>query len=338
MSADPDAATSSGPIPDEAARLIALDWGTSAMRAYLLGENGRVLETCAEPWGIMHVPGGDFAKAFCAMVGPWRERAPGLPAIASGMIGSRQGWREAPYCPTPARLSDLAKSLTEIGTPDGPLFVVPGVAHQGDIPNVMRGEETEIFGALGRRPALAERSLLIHPGTHAKWVRIENGAIRDFATYMTGEVFAVLKEHSILGRPARDAAQSGKDARTDWDAFERGATTVRDGACGLWPLLFSARSLVLFDRLSAEASLDYLSGLLIGEEMRCALRSPDAAADGPLALIGNAVLNARYARALSLFGAPEPEILEGSAVAGLWRIAVEAGLVAVPSTSGAAGR
>src|SRR4051812_12840847 len=141
-----------------AARLVALDWGTTTLRAFLLGDEGAVLNSRSEAWGIMQLPSGGFPAAFEDMIGAWRSLAQHVPVIASGMIGSAQGWVEAPYCRSPAGAAELARSLAPAG--GGRLLVVPGVMQEGDAPNVMRGEETQIVGALAAHPELAERSLL----------------------------------------------------------------------------------------------------------------------------------------------------------------------------------
>ena len=304
-----------------AARLIALDWGTSALRAHLLGDGGALIEERRRPWGLLHLPEGGFAAALQGVAGDWLAAMPGLPLIASGMVGSAQGWREAPYAGCPADASALAAQLLRFeALPGALLHIVPGVRLAGPRPDVMRGEETQIVGLLCLQPSLATRATLVMPGTHSKWVRVEAGRIVDFHTYMTGELFALLREHSILGRPAREA---GGGAGSD-EAFDRGVQAVREaGAAGATARLFSARALVLAGQLNAADSLDYLSGLLIGEELRCAL--PAAGGTAPV-LVGDAALCARYQRALALYGCDAPSAAEGMAAAGLWQIAVRAGL------------
>ncbi|HEY0779416.1 MAG TPA: 2-dehydro-3-deoxygalactonokinase [Gemmatirosa sp.] len=326
--------------------LIALDWGTSSLRAYLLGAaSGTVLDRRAGPWGVTRVPEGDFAAVLDAVIGAWRARSPGLPAIASGMIGSSRGWVDVPYCSCPAGLDELAAALASV--PDDALRIVPGLVRPGDAPDVMRGEETEILGALALRPELALRSVLVLPGTHSKWVTVAGGRIENFATYMTGELFAVLRDHSILGGAARDAAvddaavdDTGVDETRVEEtavraAFARGVTAARESAGGLAPILFSARALVVTGRLAAGASLDYVSGMLIGDELRCGLAgmgvpavgaTPDAALR--IALVGDAALCRRYAAAFRLWGVGDVAVVDGAAPAGLWRIARRAALVA----------
>jgi 2-dehydro-3-deoxygalactonokinase len=308
------------------ARLIALDWGTSSLRACLLGESGAMIEARQQPWGILHLPEGGFAAALQGVAGDWLGARPGLPVIASGMVGSAQGWREAPYAACPADATALAGQLIGFeALPGVQLHIVPGVRSAGERPDVMRGEETQIVGVLAQQPALARRSSLVMPGTHCKWVRVEGGRIVAFHTFMTGELFALLRDHSILGRPAREGG--GGTVRSD-DAFERGVLAIlRQGAAGATALLFSTRTLVLGGQLQAADSLEYLSGLLVGEELRCALPATADLVDAPLVLVGDAALCERYQRALALFERPALVAEAGAAPAGLWQIAMQAGLL-----------
>ena len=301
--------------------LIALDWGTSSLRALLLDGTGNVIESRTEPWGLMHLPGGDFGAAFHAVTAPWRAHTPGLPAIAAGMVGSAQGWVHAPYCTAPAGAAELAAALTRVSRAD--LSIVPGISTCGERPDVMRGEETQVVGVLEAYPALAADSLVILPGTHSKWVRVLEGRVGDFTTFITGELFAVLRDHSVLGRFA-SAAEGASDRSARDDAFARGVRAAQASGPGIAPLLFSARALVLAERLAADASLEYLSGLLIGDELRCGL----AGGRRPAALIGDASLCGRYAAALQLVGIDDVPVIGGAAERGLWSIALRAGLVA----------
>ena len=304
-------------------QIIGLDWGTSSLRAYLIADGGTVLECRSRPWGIQHVPDGDFAKALSDTIGDWQATPAGLPIIASGMIGSREGWREVPYTPCPADPSTLAAGLLTVEAGNGCVHLVPGVIQEGTFPNVMRGEETQILGALAGDPQLAGLSLVVLPGTHCKWVFVRNGLIASFSTHMTGELFAILREHSILGRPAREATPQKSDM-----AFLLGLRAARDAAAeGLSARLFSARSLFLTGELPAEHTLEYLSGLLIGEEIRSALATSHPASLPPIVLIGERGLCSRYQTSLAEFGLQGVRVLEDTAPLGLWRIAQAHGLV-----------
>ncbi len=313
--------------------LVGLDWGTSSLRGYLIGTDGGVIESRARPWGIQHVPEGDFAAAFRDTVGDWRTQWPQLPAIAAGMIGSRQGWHEAPYIHCPADAAAIAAGLISCDAGCGGLSIVPGVLQPGSLPNVLRGEETQIFGAIAAEPALAADSLFVLPGTHCKWATIRDGRIFHFATYMTGELFAVLREHSLLGKPAREAGPSDPGGTAAAAAFHRGLLAAREsGAQGIASRLFTTRSLYLTGDLSAAQTLDYLSGLLMGEELRSVIAELDGKPCPPLVFIGDAALCERYRDALAVFGIDRVRLFGDSAAMGLWRIAAAAGLVAAPRT------
>lgn len=296
-----------------APRLVALDWGTTSLRAYLIGDGGVVLEQRAEPLGILRVPERGFRAAFDAATARWRQYS-ALPAIASGMIGSAQGWVEAPYTSLPADVDSVARSLATV--PDVGLRIVPGLAQRDGTPDVMRGEETQLFGAMRESSVLADGGVAVLPGTHAKWVRVAGDRIVGFTTYMTGELFAVLAQHSILGRLVARSAGEVEPGH----AFARGVRHARDATGGLASVIFSARSAVLVGDLRAEDSLEYLSGLLIGDEVRTGL----ATGDRPRMLIGEQALCARYAAAFAEFGVGEIAVVGDTAPAGLWEIALRA--------------
>ena len=310
------------PAPEGGA-LIALDWGTTMLRAFLVDAAGVVSAERAEPWGIMQVAHRDFAGACRDITIQW-STATELPIIASGMIGSANGWMDAPYRPTPAGAEELASALVQVaGTK---LHIIPGVSQQHGSVDVMRGEETQAIGALSLVPSLGDGALLVFPGTHSKWVRIRDHRIVSFSTYMTGELYGVLRTHSILGRLADGTTHVLSTDEGD-AAFALGVTTARDSTRGTEALLFSARARVLLGNLRAAASLDYLSGLIIGGELRDALG--DAMA--PDALVGDAALCARYMAALALFGIPDVPRIDRAAPTGMWQIAHAAGLIARPA-------
>jgi len=305
-------------MPDAA--LLAIDWGTTSARAYRVAANGDILDSRSAPLGISQVAQARFAEALASLLGDWRD-AP-VPRIACGMIGSRQGWIEAPYNDCPAPLADLAAGV--VHTPDRELAIVPGVRARdaNGMPVVMRGEETQILGGVDDRE---ERVLLALPGTHSKWALVESGRIVQFVTFMTGEVWHVLITHTILGRlaaapPAGAAPGAG---------FERGLTRGL-GAGSILHDAFSARSLALMNELAPEEVSDWLSGLLIGREVRSArVWAHRHGYDGArVRLIGDEALVARYTDAMTRDGISVIPVASNAAARGLWRIARSAGLVA----------
>lgn len=302
--------------------LIGLDWGTSSLRAYWLDAAGEIRETRARPWGIRHLPDGGFDAVLADITAGW----PRLPRLACGMVGSRLGWLEVPYMELPADTAQLGSAVRSLRADDGlDVHIVPGLRNpQG--PDVMRGEETQLLGALALRPALIPDSSWILPGTHSKWARVRDGAVTDFCTMMTGELFALLRQHSILCSGSGDAA-------VDPDAFARGVIAARDsGSAGAFSRLFSARASMLDGALAPDAVPEYLSGLLIGEELRSSLASNRFRHDAPLQLIGDAALCARYRLAASHFDLDLAESLVDAAAHGLWQIACDIGLVSAGSS------
>jgi 2-dehydro-3-deoxygalactonokinase len=297
--------------------LIGLDWGTSSLRAYRLGGTGCIEETRHRAWGLRQLPDGGFDAALSAITEGW----PTLPRLACGMVGSRGGWHEMPYLDLPAGATQIGHALGRLSAADGmDVHLVPGLRDPRG-PDVMRGEETQLVGALALRPALAGASSWILPGTHSKWVTVRNGTITGFRTLMTGELFALLQRHSILGTGAPLATASP-------EAFIRGVVAARDsGAAGALSRLFSARTLMLDGTLAPEAVSDYLSGLLVGEEFRAAMADGLARRGTPLQLIGDAALCERYRRAATHFDIELDPPLEDAAAHGLWQLARHAGLV-----------
>ena len=267
--------------------LIAVDWGTSSLRGARLDGAGRVLEEKSAPLGILNVPNSDFAGVFASLFADWMKPA-GSVCLISGMAGSRQGWAEAPYVACPAGPEDLKRHLHWIEP--GRIALMPGLSiEQGEVPDVMRGEEVQIFGAM--RLAGLTDGLFVLPGTHSKWATVQGGRVTGFRTYMTGEFYGVLGRHSILARTL-DA-----EAPLDEAMFGLGVTRAGEGN-GLLHDAFGVRALALFDRLSPAQSASYLSGLLIGEE----LRTQELTARREVIVIGAPALTERYALALDRSG------------------------------------
>jgi 2-dehydro-3-deoxygalactonokinase len=301
------------------AALIAIDWGTTSARAYRVDAEGAIVEVRSASLGIQAVAAGEFGPALDTLLGDWRDDA--APRIACGMIGSRQGWVEAPYVGCPVDLAGLGGALAR--TPAGELAIVPGArcTDSAGVPDVMRGEETQIAGAL----AADDGSLLaVLPGTHSKWAIVERGQLTAFATYMTGELYAVLLAHSILGRMA-DRAAPGADVIGA--AFARGVGRALDGE-GLSRVIFGARTLALAGELAPAEVGDWLSGALIGYEIRAARRWAQRHGGGDgVTLIGGDALVARYAAALEHSGVAARVGPADAAARGLFRIARRAGIV-----------
>ena len=293
----PQEASAAAPV------LLAVDWGTTALRGALLAEGGVVLAERSSPRGLLSVPAGGWGAAFEAEFGDWLAACPDLPCLMAGMVGSRQGWAEAPYCACPAGPLDLVAQL--LWLQPGRLAIVPGLSTEaGGLPDVMRGEETQVFGALALL-GLSDATLVL-PGTHSKWVTVQGGCITGFATHMTGECFALFRQHSILARtlPATDPSGAVAAVADAWDAeaFDRGVLQAQTPG-GLLHHLFCVRSLSLFDRLDAVSGASLLSGLVIGEELRAQALPVQVRASG-VVVIASAALSLRYQRALGLLGVP----------------------------------
>jgi len=286
--------------------LVAVDWGTSSLRVARIGGDGSVLEERASERGILTVPAGGFAEVLQALCGDWLA-APQVLCLVSGMAGSRQGWREAPYCPCPAAFADVARALAWI-EPDR-IAVVPGLSFEFlDTPDAMRGEEVQVFGAMDLLGL--QDGVFVLPGTHCKWVRVAEGRVQSFATFMSGEVL-VPPGSALLDEP--DAA--------DWlgpldeAAFLRGVRHAQQ-ARSLLHSAFSARTLALFGRLPQAALPSYLSGLVIGEELRAR-----ALLGLEVVLIGAPALTQRYALALRTLGCESRSLGAEATWRGHWALA-----------------
>ena len=296
---------------------IALDWGTTSFRSFLVSADGSVRDRRASADGIMSVKDDGFETLLERNLAGW-DRA--LPVLASGMITSRQGWREVAYVPAPAGVAQLATGVARFETAaKRQIIFVPGITVMGEdgIPDVMRGEETQIIGALS-----GTDGIFVMRGTHCKWVRVANGKIVQFATFMTGEMFAVLKEHSILGRLMTGEAAGGS-------GFERGVRkglASPSGGAGLLHDLFSARTLGLFGTIAGDQLAPYLSGLLIGSEIAGAsgVMAPGAAG---VTVIGAPALADPFRRALKLAGIAAAAGPEDAAVRGLAKIGRQIGVI-----------
>jgi 2-dehydro-3-deoxygalactonokinase len=295
--------------PSAKAALLACDWGTTNLRAWTLDATGAVVAARDLPLGVSKLAPGEAARRFEDEVRPALD-ARGLPAILCGMIGSDLGWRAAPYADCPAGFAELARRFVEVAPG---VRIVPGLRCQGlaGAPDVMRGEETQVLGWLAQNPERRlGRHLVCHPGTHAKWVVVEDGRIVRFLTAMTGELFAVLTRHSVLKTDA---------LATVGAAFEAGLAAAGDGSA-LAARVFTARARVVGGDAPAASTASYLSGLLIGAEV-ASLPQLLGQADAPVALLGDATLCELYQRALDRRGlATQTYDGEAAAVAGLFAL------------------
>ena len=293
---------------------VAVDWGTSSFRAALIAPNGDVLDELSTPRGILGFKPDEFVSYLVATCAGFTA-AGGQMFLLSGMIGSKNGLLEVPYCPCPATASNIAAALgwVDTGIADLSIAIVPGVRHGFD--DVMRGEETQVFGAaavLGVQDAT-----MVLPGTHSKWVRLEDGAITKFNTFMTGEFYALLAQHSILAKSLPNPAE--KPAALDKTAFLQGIErALKSGASGqsLLGNAFSTRVKSLFNELQPAQAASYLSGLVIGDELS-AMRLP---AGSQVIVIGSPTLCERYNLAFAHLGVQTRAIGNQAAWAGLHSI------------------
>ena len=287
-------------------QLLALDWGTTSLRGALMAADGSVLEERAFARGILSVDKGGFPDVFQSCFGDWMAQT-GL-CLISGMAGSQQGWLEAPYCPCPAGFDDIAGHLAWVEP--GRIAIVPGLCiNVGGVPDVMRGEETQVLGALQLLGLNDARMVL--PGTHSKWVSVAGRRITGFATFMTGELYALLRQHSIL---ARTLPQD--EPAPDEEAFAQGVRQSFNEA-GILHNAFSTRTLALFKLMDAARLPSYLSGLLIGEE----LQSQSLQAGETVLVMGADALSARYVQALLMRGVIAQRVDAGATWRGLHSIA-----------------
>jgi 2-dehydro-3-deoxygalactonokinase len=301
--------------------LIAIDWGSSSFRAYLISAVGEILDEIASGDGIGSVAAGAYPATLKRLIGGWLEAHPALPVIASGMVGSRHGWREAAYVKCPAGPSDVAAHLTQVEAGGWRVLLAAGLSYVDEVgqPDVMRGEETEIFGI-----ADEGARLIVLPGSHSKWARVDGDQVAAFKTFVTGELFAALRDHTVAGAFAK-AAPSKSPGEAFTLGVRRGAAAAAcQGGSGLLGLLFGARSLPLMGALPEDDAGEYLSGLLIGAEIEEGRRLYPG--EEPH-LAGAEALVARYLRACDALGVSARAAAPRAAARGLFRIARDGGLL-----------
>ncbi|MCI0231559.1 UNVERIFIED_ASMBLY: 2-dehydro-3-deoxygalactonokinase [Cronobacter sakazakii] len=266
-------------------RYIAIDWGSTNLRAWLY-QSEQCLESRQSEAGVTRLNGRTPEAVLAQVTEGWRDDA--TPVVMAGMVGSNAGWKIAPYLPCPARFADIGSQLTTVAER---VFIIPGLCvSRDDNRNVMRGEETQLLGARELAPA----PLYIMPGTHCKWVQADAQQVNDFRTVMTGELHHLLLTHSLIGaglpeqQPSADAFNAGLEQGAETDA----------------PLtrLFEVRAAHVLGSLAREHVAEFLSGLMIGNEVASQLRHWQPDRHSPLTLVASPPLASRYQRALSLLG------------------------------------
>ncbi|MFM0227348.1 2-dehydro-3-deoxygalactonokinase [Paraburkholderia dipogonis] len=297
---------------------ISLDWGTSSLRATLVSADGEIVENRSAPGGVMTVKDRDFHTPLNAICEDWVD-IHGCPIVASGMIGSRQGWVEAPYLACPATPAAAALAFTTLSVADKvDMHIIPGVRCGGvdSIHDVMRGEETQIWGA-----GVGSECLCVLPGTHSKWVSVgEDSMITHFATYITGELYGLLTKHGILGRLMEFGGCND-------EAFHAGVSLGLKHPQQATHVVFAARTIRLMDEMEPGSLPDYLSGILIGVEVASAMAAFASDMSRPILLIGDDDLCRRYRWALESAGFEPARAGQDATVKGHVRIAREAGIV-----------
>lgn len=280
---------------------IAVDWGTTNLRAFAMGRDGIVAQAASDD-GMGRLDRDGFEPALLRLIGPWLTDGRVMDVVACGMVGSRQGWHEAPYRAVPCTPLDPA-ALVTAPTRDGRIRVrlVPGLK-QAQPADVMRGEETQIAGTLALMPGFD--GVICLPGTHSKWVHVSAGEVVSFQTYLTGEMFALLSEASVL----RHGMQGG-----GWDeaAFDTGVSDALSRPERIGARLFGLRAEGLIAGLSAAAARARLSGLLIGTELAAARPYWLGQA---VVIVGSEAISASYARALMGLGVAPRLVKGGDAV------------------------
>jgi 2-dehydro-3-deoxygalactonokinase len=274
--------------------LIAVDWGSTHFRAKLVVD-GLAVASASAPDGIRNLAGRSCSEVLAAHCAAWNHTHPGIPVLISGMAGAREGWREAPYVPTPASITDLATAVVRV--PDaifGEVRIIPGVrCDDPDLPttDVMRGEETQVAGLIPELPASGATVCL--PGTHSKWAMVRGGRIESFRTWLTGEAYERLTRESLISGDGTPADPSSA-------AFHLGVEqSALPGGC--LHHLFLGRTHLLADRIGPSEVRSFVSGVLVGHEIREAVRF---APDRPVHLVGDSPAAEATAAGLAILGIP----------------------------------
>lgn len=275
---------------------IAVDWGTSNLRAWGMGADGAILASATSDRGMGKLTRDQFPDALTGVIGQLNVEPGAIEVLICGMAGARQGWLEAPYLDAPTDLKALAQGAVRPTMPSSALSVsiLPGVCQRGDSENVMRGEETQLLGLATIAPGYTGPVCM--PGTHSKWAQLEDTRITQFSTAMTGEMFEILKTQSVL----RHSLGEPTDGPERESGFQTGARAGLDHPEALLGQLFRVRASALLSGRTPDWCAGYLSGLLIGTEVAA---NRNQIGDEPVPLIGSAALCALYARVLAMTGA-----------------------------------
>lgn len=276
---------------DGARPLVGINWGSSNFRAWRIAADGEVLDSVAMPRGVAALDRDGMRACIDELATSW---GPLGTCWASGMIGSNIGWADAGYCEAPSSVADLAAHSLATIMGDTLVRIIPGLACTGPHggPDVMRGEEVELYGYLANTGAVAGDRFIVLPGTHSKWVYCRDGRIVDFFTSMGGEVFDRLTSQGLLASITEGSGAVGA-------AFDGGCDRARSSGLNLGSLLFETRARAVRAGLGKEDAASHLRGLLIGGEIADALRLYPALAGAHVTLIGNPGLSAMFARALA---------------------------------------
>ena len=301
------------------ATLIAIDWGTTNRHGFLLDCDGRVLDSREDGLGLTKISGGKFQEAFEVLTASWTESHGTLPTLLSGMVGASTGWTEAKYCSLPTGIGDLAKNLQPVPGCKS-IWIVPGVMTHDDsnVPDVIRGEEVQAISV----SSPCESQLIVLPGTHSKWLQTKDGKISWFATFMTGDLYAAILDHTVISQ-----LHVVEDI-SPLHAFTLGVETGYAQKHSLLHLIFGARTKVLFKELDGREVSYYLSGLLIGTEIGSALSTIDER-PSEITLIGSKSLCERYCTALKICGIGSNYVEDSKIGASYVGIAEKAGILKV---------
>lgn len=278
---------------------VAVDWGTSSLRLWLTGPDGTVLAETRSAEGMGSLDPAGFEAVLRVRLGDLGFEAASLsepvPVILCGMVGARQGWREAPYAEVPTALSNIPARAISVAAEGLDARILPGLCRRDPgRPDVMRGEETQLLGLVLDDPALS--ATVCMPGTHSKWVRLESGRVADFSTVLTGELFALMSRQSILRHTIGEASPSGDPEAAD---FRRGVEDALADPAGILGRLFPLRAENLLFGLAGTAAADRLSGLLLGAEIAPSVRNTGPE---PIVLVASGRLAGLYGAALRVAG------------------------------------